>query len=132
VIDLALWNRLYGVIWLAFLLFIIPALSGVIPYTAELHILVGIAILILAFSNYRDIKKTSAPARVKRISKTTFIFTVLQPIIGIPLYASANLAFMQPYGWVVNLIHLMLGLAIITQASSTATAYDMWEEKELT
>ena len=127
---MSLWNRLYGLVWLAFLLFIIPALSGVIPYTSELHILVGVVILIVAFANYRDIARTSAPARVKRISKITLIFTVLEPIIGIPLYASESLSFMQPYGWVVNLIHLILGLAIITQASSTATAYDMWEEKE--
>ena len=37
---------------------------------------------------------------------------------------------MVPYGWVVNLFHLIFGLAIIAQAASTATAYDMWEEKE--
>jgi uncharacterized membrane protein HdeD (DUF308 family) len=132
VIVLALWNRLYGLIWLAFLLFLLPALSGIVPYTAELHLLVGIAILILAYSNYRDIKKTSAPDRVKRISKTTLIITVLQPIFGLPLYASERVGFMVPYGWVVNLFHLIFGLAIIAQAASTATAYDMWEEKEFT
>jgi uncharacterized membrane protein HdeD (DUF308 family) len=132
VIVLALWNRLYGLIWLAFLLFLLPALSGIVPYTAELHLVVGIAILILAYSNYRDIKKTSAPDRVKRISKTTLIITVLQPIFGLPLYASERVWFMVSYGWVVNLFHLIFGLAIIAQAASTATSYDMWEEKEFT
>jgi hypothetical protein len=131
-VALALWSRLYGLIWLAFLLFVLPALSGIIPYTAELHVIVGILILILAYSNYRDIKRTAAPDRVKRISKTTLILTVLQPIFGLPLYASAEIGLMASYGWVINLFHLMFGLAIIAQASSTATAYDMWEEKEFT
>jgi hypothetical protein len=37
-----------------------------------------------------------------------------------------------PFGLVVNILHLIIALAIISQASSTATAYDMWEEKEFT
>jgi hypothetical protein len=32
--------------------------------------------------------------------------------------------------WAINLLHLVVALAMIAQASSTATAYDMWEEKE--
>jgi hypothetical protein len=32
--------------------------------------------------------------------------------------------------WIITFLHLVIALAIITQASSVATAYDMWEEKE--
>jgi hypothetical protein len=32
----------------------------------------------------------------------------------------------------ISLIHLVIALAIITQASSVATAFDMWEEHEFT
>jgi len=35
-----------------------------------------------------------------------------------------------PLAQVVTFIHLMTALAIITQAASVATAYDMWEEHE--
>lgn len=129
-IALALWGRLYGLIWLAFALFVLSALSEIVSFMVDFHFLVGIAVLVLAYANYRDIKKTSAPDRVKRISKTTLIMAVLQPIFGLPLYVSTRIGFTLPYDWVVNIFHLIIGLAIISQASSTATAYDMWEEKE--
>jgi hypothetical protein len=30
----------------------------------------------------------------------------------------------------INFLHVAVALAIITQAASSATAFDMWEEKE--
>jgi hypothetical protein len=47
-------------------------------------------------------------------------------LLGIPLYLFRE----GTIHWAVNLLHLIIAVAIITQASSAATAYDMWEEKE--
>ena len=86
----------------------------------------------LAWTNYTAIKKTGAPDRIIRISKTTGILAILQILLGIPNYAIMMGQLDVPFGLVVNILHLIIALAIISQASSTATAYDMWEEKEFT
>jgi hypothetical protein len=132
VTALALWSRLYGLIWLAFAQFVLVALIDVAPYVIYLHFLVGIGVLLLAWTNYTAIKRTGAPNRIIRISKTTGILAILQTLLGIPIYAMMMGQLDVPFGLVVNILHLIIALAIISQASSTATAYDMWEEKEFT
>ena len=47
-------------------------------------------------------------------------------LLGIPLYMFTD----GTVHWSINVLHLVVALAIIAQASSAATAYDMWEEKE--
>jgi len=94
-----------------------------------LHFLVGLGVLILAWTNYAAIKRTQAPNRIIRISKTTAILAVVQILIGILNYA-LMMGLSTSLGTAVNILHLIVALAIISQASSTATAYDMWEEKE--
>ena len=91
-----------------------------------LHFVIGLAVLVLAIMNYRDLKGTSAPNRVKRISKTIPGMAVFDGLLGIPLFMFTE----GTIHWAINLLHLVVSLAIITQASSAATAYDMWEEKE--
>lgn len=58
----------------------------------------------------------------------------LQAILGVTLYVGLTLGFGIPSTVIfgISLIHLVIALAIITQASSVATAYDMWEEHEFT
>ena len=129
---MALWSRLYGLIWLAFAQFVLAALVDLVAFVIYLHFLVGIGVLVLASSNYATIKGTDSPNRIIRISKTTAILAVLQILLGIPNYAILMGWFEVPFGRVVNILHLIVALAIISQASSTATAYDMWEEKEFT
>ena len=127
---LALWGRLYLLIWLAFAQFVLAALTQIIPFMVDLHFLVGLAVLAAAHMNYQNIKRTLAPGRVKRISKATAVMATAQPLLGLPLYASIRIGFTVPYEWVVNILHLIVALTIISQASSTATAFDMWEGKE--
>jgi hypothetical protein len=91
-----------------------------------LHFLVGLAVLVLAIMNYRGLTRTYAPDRLKRISKVTLGMAAFDGLLGIPLYVFTN----GTVHWAINLLHLVVALAIIAQASSTATAYDMWEEKE--
>jgi ABC-type transport system involved in multi-copper enzyme maturation permease subunit len=127
VVPLKLWPRLYLLIWLAFAQFFITVLSKVFG-AILLHFALGLAVLVLAFMNYRSLMTTSAPDRVKRISKVIPGMAALEALLGIPLYVFTE----GILHWTINVIHLAVALAIITQASSTATAYDMWEEKEFT
>jgi len=126
-------------VWLAFLQIVIVVVE--IPfkeleiYLVYGHVFLGLVILGLAHYNNAQIKKTEAPSRLKRIAKSTAILATIQPIFGVILLAN----IMMPYNttlaslrWIVLLLHVMTALAIITQASSVATAYDMWEEKEYT
>jgi hypothetical protein len=122
---LKLWARLYFLIWLAFAQFFVTAFSEVFGLL-YLHFVVGLAVLVLAIMNYRDLLRTSAPDRVKRISKVIPGMAALDGLLGIPLYVFTD----GTVHWAINVLHLVVALAIIAQASSTATAYDMWEEKE--
>ena len=122
---LKLWAGLYLLIWLAFAQFFVTVFSemfGVI----YLHFLVGLVILVLAIMNYRGLMKTSAPDRLKRISKAIPGMAAFDGLLGIPLYLFTE----GTVHWISNILHLVVALAIIAQASSTATGYDMWEEKE--
>lgn len=112
-------------IWLAFAQFFVTAFSEVFGLL-YLHFVVGLAVLVLAIMNYRDLLRTSAPDRVKRISKVIPGMAALDGLLGIPLYVFTD----GTVDWAINVLHLVVALAIIAQASSTATAYDMWEEKE--
>ena len=122
---LKLWASLYLLIWLAFAQFLVTALS-VVPGVIYLHFVVGLAVLAVAIVNYRGLMRTSAPDRVKRISKVIPAMAAFDGLLGIPLYLFRE----GTIHWAVNLLHLIIAVAIITQASSAATAYDMWEEKE--
>jgi hypothetical protein len=123
--TLKLWAGLYLLIWLAFAQFLVIAFSEIFG-VSYLHFVIGLAILVLAIMNYRGLKGTSAPDRLKRISRIIPGMAAFDGLLGIPL-----LMFTEgTVHWAINLLHLIISLAIITQASSLATAYDMWEEKE--
>ena len=126
-VPLKLWARLYLLIWLAFAQFFVTLLSKVLG-AILLHFALGLAVLVLAFMNYRSLMTTSAPVRVKRISKVILGMAALEGLLGIPLYGFTE----GTLHWTIDVLHLAVALAIIAQASSTATAYDMWEEKEFT
>ena len=122
---LKLWARLYLLIWLAFAQFFVTSFSEMFG-VLYLHFLVGLAVLVLAITNYRALMRTSAPDRVKRISKVIPGMAALDGLLGIPLYMFTD----GTVHWAITVLHLVVALAIIAQASSTATGYDMWEEKE--
>jgi hypothetical protein len=122
---LKLWVGLYLLIWLAFAQFLVMAFSQ-ISGVSYLHFVIGLAVLVLAIMNYRGLKRTSAPNRLKRISRIIPGMAAFDGLLGVPLFLFTE----GTVHWAINFLHLIISLAIITQASSLATAYDMWEEKE--
>jgi len=127
-----IWKQLYVIVWLAFFQIIIILLPVFGDKLVDLHALLGFIILGLAHYDYAMLKRTEAPNRLKRIAKSTAVLATFQIIMGLILYANVRLNANIPLIEVVIFIHLVIALAIITQAASVATAYDMWEEHEYT
>ena len=90
----------------------------------------GLVILALAHYDSVQIKNSEAPLRLKRIVKATAVLATIQLILGAVLFLNIRFQVGVPLIEVVSFLHLIIALAIITQASSVATAYDMWEEHE--
>ena len=126
------WKQLYLMVWLTFLQIIIILIPQLGSSLVDLHAVLGFVILGLAHYNYAMLKRTDAPNRLKRIAKSTAALATFQIILGIILYANLRLNMHIPLVQVITFIHLVTALAIITQAASVATAYDMWEEHEYT
>jgi hypothetical protein len=126
-----LWKMLYTTVWLAFFCCIlIPRWMS--PYAGlPLHGLLGAVLLFLTWANARHLAVLPVPARLKRISKVTAGIAVFQMVMGLGLgvvtYLAPNLSFVFA---AIRATHFICALAILAQASSVATAYDMWEEKE--
>jgi heme A synthase len=127
-----IWKQLYLIVWLAFLQIIIILIPTLGSSLVDLHALLGFIILGLAHFDYASLKRTEAPNRLKRIAKSTAALATFQVILGIILYANIRLNVNIPLVEVITFIHLVIALAIITQAASVATAYDMWEDHEYT
>jgi hypothetical protein len=130
---MSIWKQLYALVWLAFLQIVIAIVTipGLKIYLVYGHVALGLVILGLAHFNNAQIKKTEAPNRLKRIVKATAVLATIQPIFGIVLLVNIILGIGALLEGVIAFFHLVIALAIITQASSVATAYDMWEEKEI-
>jgi len=122
---------MYLVIWIAFFQILFILFSS-LPYSVNVvvHGLVGVAILGLAFRVSRELSRSSCPARIRRISKITRNLAVFQGVLGLALGMGYALSWGSVYAGVVSFLHVGNALAIITQASSSATAFDMREEKE--
>lgn len=127
---MAVWKKLYAMVWLAFLQIIIILIPRFTIYLVDAHAALGLIILALAHYNNTQIKKTNAPDRLKRIAKSTAILATFQIILGLVLYSSVRVNVSIPFVSVISFLHLVIALAIITQAASVATVYDMWEEHE--
>ena len=126
-----IWKPMYLIIWVAFfqILFILFSPLGDMVNPA-VHVVIAIAVLGLAYTVYRGVGRTSCPDRIKRITKTTWYLAIFQGVLGIALALGVMFSWGSIYVELVSLLHVANALAIITQASSSATAYDMWEEKE--
>jgi len=126
-----LWRRLYNAVWLAFFsCVLIPRWMG--PHIGlPVHAILGLIMLIVARDNAKRLQSLPVPDRLKRISKVTAGFAACQTITGMALggvlHLAPNLPFVTP---ALRGIHVVCALTILAQASSVATAYDMWEEKE--
>jgi hypothetical protein len=118
-------------VWLAALEFIFvwgPVAGFAPPLYA--HMILGIIIFALAYSNASRLSKTACPARIRRIVKATVGLAVFEGLLGILLYFRNTVSLPALVASAGSFLHLLTALAIVTQTASTATAYDMWEEKE--
>ena len=128
-----LWAALYMMIWIVFIEFLLAMTPGGSSLLIYLHIVLGIAIVGLAFYNFSGIRKTRVPGRVKRIAQVSFNLSVVVSILGVPLFFDMGreraLMNVSIYGLIL-FFHVVTAFAIITQAAAVAIAYDMWEDRE--
>ena len=129
-----LWKWLYALVWITFLQFILILPFGLLAGLADAHVVVGIAVLAVAHRNAAALRKTNAPGRIKRTARASAYLATAQIILGLILYVGLMLGVGLVAGTlayeIILHLHRVVALAIITQAASVATAYDMWEEKE--
>jgi hypothetical protein len=132
------WAVMYALIWasffqiflIVFLLSVLPSAGFLYEATIAVHVAVGIAVIFLAVTSFRLVNATTCPDRIKRISKTTAILGGVQGLLGVILLALMHFNISTTIQNLVLLLHVVNALAIIAQASSAATAFDMWEERE--
>jgi hypothetical protein len=123
---------MYGMIWICFIqiLFVLYSPMGADAVTVAVHSSLGVVIFVLAFYISRKVRASGCPDRIKRITRTTRNLAVFQGVIGLAYAGAIMMGLAAVYLWVISFIHVANSLAIITQASSSATGFDMWEEKE--
>jgi hypothetical protein len=129
--SMELWKRQYSTVWLAFFACVlIPRWMGSM-IGLPIHALLGFALLLLTQTNLRHIDALAVPDRLKRISRVMAGLAIFQLIAGMALggilHLAPNLSFISSP---LRAVHVICALAILAQASSVATAYDMWEDKE--
>jgi fatty acid desaturase len=126
-----LWKKLYNTVWLAFFSCVmLPRWMGA-KIGLTVHVLLGLGLLLMTVKNARQLAAIEVPDRLKRISKVTRGFAIFQLVSGLALGALHHLFPDVPYAApFLHGAHAVCALAILAQASSVATAYDMWEEKE--
>jgi hypothetical protein len=126
-----LWSKLYNTVWLAFFCCVLlPRWMG--PKTGlSVHVLLGVLMLIVTQGNARSLAVLPVPDRLKRISKAVAGFAIFQLVCGLALGGVMHLApQMHIVAMVLRGIHIVSALAMLSQSSSIATGYDMWEERE--
>ncbi len=130
-----LWMTLYAMIWIVFIEFLLAMTPGGPTILIYLHVILGAAIVGLAFYNFSGIRDARVPARPKRIAQASLNISIMAAILGVLLILDIGKAWIIPvvgitiYGLILFL-HVINSFAIITQAAATAIAYDMWEEGE--
>ncbi len=137
-----LWLRLYTLVRIALVEFLLVMVGWAFPATrivlVPLHVGLGLGMIWFAYGNFTLLVATTVPGRVKRIAKAAYQFAIASAVIGF-LMAGFQLVNVQnalpilfgitPYN-VIQFFHVVVAFAIITKAASTATGYDMWEERD--
>lgn len=130
-VFMKLWRALYAMVWLVLLEFLTLLLAPRGSTAAVwLHMALGAGIVALAFVNAKNLAATAAPARTKRVAKAIAGMSAAGAFFGVLLYFDFTPGLGLLRGGPVYVLHLLTAFAIITQAASVATSYDMWEEKE--
>jgi hypothetical protein len=125
-----LWQKLYAAIWLAFFACMLIPRWG-FSILKPIHLVLGLVLLVLTQINRKQLTALPVPDRLKRICKVTAGLVVFQIISGLAMGAVLRFApsFSGAYP-AIRISHIVCALAVLAQASSVATAYDMLEEKE--
>jgi hypothetical protein len=130
-----LWAAFYLIIWIVVVEFVLAMTPQAQPFLSYVHAGLGLLIVLITYWNFEAVRSTTAPARIKRIARITFQLSIVMVFFGFLLLVNVGASWVLVGGLTlwdgIIFLHLLLALAIITQAASTATAYDMWEEKEL-
>lgn len=125
---------LYGIIWLMLIDILIQSKAIYFRYVEYVHMLLGTLTIILAFYNYSGVVRTAVPDRTKRITRTYAWFGVGQAVLGMAVYligkANVNDTLSICNMGIVRFLHLVMAIAMITQAAAAAISFDMWEDKE--
>ena len=130
-----LWVALFATIWLVLLEFLLEMIPIAPTLQSYLHVVLGVAIVAVAYANYRGLKATRVPGRVKRTAQATYGLSYVMLLTGVPLFFDVGSGRAIPLVG-VSVFHLLLfvhvvnAFAIITQAAAAAIAYDMWEDRE--
>jgi hypothetical protein len=130
-----LWVTLYAMIWIVLIEFLLAMTPGGSPILIYLHIILGVAIIGLAFYNFSGIRDTRIAGRVKRIAQASFNISVMVAVLGFLLFFGIGRVLVIPlinisvYGLIL-FFHVFSSFAIITQAAAIAIAHDMWEDRE--
>lgn len=130
-----MWVSLYGMIWIVFIKFLLVMFSRGSLVLIYLHTILGFAVVGVAFYNFSGIRNTRIAGRVKRIARVCFYFSVVIAVLGVPLLLDVGQGLIIPLLNIsvyrlILLVHLVIALAIITQAAAVAIAHDMWENRE--
>jgi hypothetical protein len=126
------YAAMYGLIWLCFIqiLFVLYSPFGSDALTVAVHAPLGLVVFVLAFYVSRKVQASACPDRIKRITKTTRNLAIFQGILGFVFAGAISMSLAGVYLWILSFVHVANSLAMITQASSSATGFDMWEERE--
>jgi len=104
-----LWMSLYAMIWIVLIEFLLAMTPGASPVLIYLHVILGAAIVGLAFYNFSGIRMSCVPGRVKHIAQVSFNISVLVAILGALLFFDVGKV------WVIPLINVSFyGLIILT------------------
>ena len=128
------WAGLYGMVWLAFLELLVAIDPRPPSWSIYVHVGLGLLIVLLAAVNFRKVRTSRAPGRIKRTVRATLALSLVAAILGVLLWGEVGTTVPVLLGYslwdVLHVLHVVNALAIFAQAASAATAFDMWEEKE--
>lgn len=130
-----LWSSLYLLVWIVLLDFLaamIPIWPSVLPWV---HLVLGFAVIGIAYGNFRRLRATRVPGRVKRVARIAYQLSVAMAVLGVPLFVDLGASWVLPLAGVsvfhaLLFFHIVIGFAILAQAAAVAIAYDMWEDRE--
>jgi len=129
-----LWVALYAMIWLVLLQIWLGYTPLAPPVPQYAHVVLGVALVGLAYLNFGALRRSTAPGRVKRTARATLALCLFMIPLGVALFFHVGASWVVAWGVTfeggVRFLHFVVALAIFSQVSATAVVYDVWEERE--